>query len=150
MATQKPTTKKFKREKSTSTKGHYVTNAELLPIVIRDKAAGKMSNELAVMLNKIAYRFSLSPSYIRYSYREDMVSAAMLNLVNKWHKFDETVSNNPFSFYTTAVYHSFLQFLSDEKDETKVKDLLSIQAGMNPSFGFGDDRPMSSDDSAFM
>ena len=104
MATSPTTTTKrkpFKRERATSTKNHYVTNAELLPLIIRDKAAGKLSNELAQKLMLIAQRYSFSASFVRYSYREDMVAFAVLNLVNNWHKFDETVTSNPFAFYTT-------------------------------------------------
>lgn len=166
MATKKTTTaasattlppskrKPIKRERSTSTKGHYVTNAELLPLIIRDKAAGKLSNELASKLILIAQRYSYSASFSRYSYRDDMVAFAVLNLVNNWHKFDETVTNNPFAFYTTAVYRSFLQYLADEREQRDTRDALLVEAGANPSFSYQERSRssgggLSSDDSAF-
>ena len=86
----------------------------------------------------IAERYSLSPSFIGYSFREDMVSSAVLNLVANWHKFDENVSSSPFAFYTTAVYRSFLNYLAHEKGERDIRDKLLIEAGSNPSFGFQD------------
>lgn len=143
--------KPIRRERSTSTKGHYVTNAELLPAIARDKKAGKLSNELARMLMLIAERYSYSASFVKYSYREDMVAFAVVNLVNNWHKFNEEVSSNPFAFYTTAVYRSFLQFLADEKAQRDTRDALLVEAGANPSFSYQDRSrgSMSSDDSAF-
>lgn len=140
-----------KREKSTSTRGHYVTNAELLPLIARDKAAGKLSNELAKKLQMIAERFSYSASYVGYSFREDMVSVATVNLVANWHKFDPEKGDNPFAFYTTAVYHSFLHYLGQEKNQRNIRDKLLVEAGANPSYSFQDASRSgsSSDDTAF-
>ena len=153
MATTTSTTKRkpFKRERSTSTKNHYVTNAELLPLILRDKAAVKLSNELAKKLLMIAQRYSYSASFGRYSYREDMVAFAVLNLVNNWHKFDETVTSNPFAFYTTAVYRSFLHYMADERSQRDTRDALLIEAGANPSFSYQERHGggLSSDESAF-
>ncbi len=128
---------KFKREKSTSTKGHYVTNAQLLAEIKACKENGnKLSSTLARYLNMIAERYSYTRSFGSYSYREDMVSFAVVNLVANWHKFDPAKSDNPFAFYTTAVYRSFLQYLADEKKQRDIRDELLVDAGANPSFSF--------------
>lgn len=130
---------KLKKERSTSTKGHYVKNDELIPEILACKANGnKLSDKLAKMLMMIAERYSYSPSFANYSFREDMVAIAVMNLCANWHKFDVTKSDkpNPFSYYTTACYRSFLQYLADEKTERDGRDLLLIQAGANPSFNF--------------
>ena len=127
---------KVKKEKSTSTRGHYVTNAQLLEAIAADKVAGKLSNKLAKYLHMIAERYSYSPSFANYSFREDMVSVAVMNLCANWYKFNPEKSDNPFAFYTTAVYRSFLQYLADEKKHRDIRDSLLVEAGANPSFSF--------------
>ncbi len=134
MATKLP---KYKKEKATSTRGHYVTNAELLPLIAQDNANGnKLSSQLARFLHMIAEKYSYSPSFAGYSFREDMVSIAVVNLCANWHKFNPEKSDNPFAFYTTAAYRSFLQYLAEEKKHREIKDSLLIEAGSSPSFSF--------------
>ncbi len=122
-----------KRPKSTTTKGHYITNAVLLPEVIRAKELGRITNELARMLLLIAERFSCKSSFVGYSFREDMVSFAMVNLMANALKFKPEKSNNPFAFYTTAIRNSFLQYLADEKKHRDIRDELIMDEGFNPS-----------------
>jgi len=141
----------YKKPKSTSTKGHYVTNAQLLEEIKVCKEKGKLSSTLAKYLNMIAERYSRSASFGGYSFREDMVSFAVVNLIANWHKFDPTKSDNPFAFYTTAVYRSFLQYLADEKKQRDIRDELLVDAGANPSFSFQERSKggNTSDDTAF-
>lgn len=149
MATKLP---KLKKEKSTSTRGHYVTNAQLLPLIAEDKANGnKLSPQLAKYLYMIAERYSFSPSFAGYSFREDMVSIAVVNLCANWHKFNPEKSDNPFAFYTTAAYRSFLQYLAEEKKHREIRDNLLIDAGSSPSFAFQEKTRVgvTHDDSAF-
>jgi hypothetical protein len=127
---------KVKREKSTSTKGHYVTNAVLLPAVIEAKGLLKVTDKLIRMIQMIAERYSRKANFIGYSFREDMVSAAVMNLCNNALKFNPEKSANPFSFYTTAIHNSFLQYMADEKKHRNIRDALLIDAGSNPSFNF--------------
>lgn len=149
MATKQPV---YKKPKATSTRGHYVTNAQLLPEIQACKEnGGKLSSTLAKYLNMIAERYSYSPSFGGYSFREDMVSFAVVNLVANWHKFDPAKSDNPFAFYTTACYRSFLQYLADEKKQRNIRDELLVDAGANPSFSYQDKSKggKTSDDTAF-
>jgi len=140
-----------KKAKSTSTRGHYVTNAQLLEAIAEDKKAGKLSPKLAKYLFMIAERYSFSSSFGGYSFREDMVSFAVVNLCANWHKFDPAKSDNPFAFYTTAAYRSFLQYLADEKKQRDIRDQMLVDAGANPSFSFQErsKTTATSDETAF-
>lgn len=154
MTTNKGTTKTVpaKRAKSTSTKTHYVTNAQLMEAIAADKANGNiLSPRLAKYLHMIAERYSFIPSFGQYTFREDMVSFAVVNLCANWHKFDPEKSDNPFAFYTTAAYRSFLQYLADEKKQRDIRDQMLVEAGANPSFSFQERAKSSqtSDDTAF-
>lgn len=130
------TVKPAKREKSTTDKGHYVTNAELLPAFLEAKAAGRLTDKLARMLMLIAERYSYHPWFGGYSYREDLVSAAVANLARNWHKFDPEKSSNPFSYYTTACYRSFQAVIEAEREASDLRDKLLVEAGVSPSFGY--------------
>jgi len=143
----------IKKARSTSTRGHYVTNAQLLEAIAADKANGnKLSEKLGNYLYMIAERYSYSSSFAGYSFREDMVSFAVVNLCANWYKFDPAKSDNPFAFYTTAAYRSFLQYLADEKKQRDIRDKMLVDAGANPSFSYQERskaNTSTSDDTAF-
>ena len=123
-----------RRPKATTSKGHYITNATLLPEVIRAKELGRVTNELAEMLMMIAIRYSFKSNFGGYSFREDMVSSALVNLCANALKFKPEMSNNPFAYYTTSIHNSFLQYMSDERKHRDIRDKLIVEAGSNPSF----------------
>jgi hypothetical protein len=114
----------------------YLTNASLLEAVIKSKKAGQMSNELALMLMLLSKRIASKSNFANYSYKEDMIAEAMCNLAKHALKFDENKSNNPFAFYTSAIMHSFYQFLNTEKKHRNIRDTILLEEGYNASFGF--------------
>lgn len=124
---------KTKRAKSTTTKGHYVTNKQLLPEVLRAKELGRVTDELAKMFMMIAERYSRKSNFVGYSFREDMVSVALINLCANGLKFKPERSSNPFSFYTTMIHNSFLQYMADEKKHRNIRDEMMLEVGANPS-----------------
>lgn len=125
-----------KREKSTTTHGHYITNAVLLPAIKVAKEKGYVTPELIRMINMIAERYSRKANWVNYSFREDMVSVATANLYVNALKFDQERYSNAFAYYTQAIHNSFLQYLADEKKHRDLRDALLIDAGSNPSFNF--------------
>lgn len=126
---------KFKREKSTTTIGHYVKNADLYPAIVRAKEQGKVTDELIRMIYMIADRNSRKANFVKYSYREDMVMFAVQNLCKNALKFSLD-RDNPFAYYTSAINNSFLQYLGQEKKERDVKDKAMMISGYNPSYNF--------------
>lgn len=147
--------KLVKKPRSTDTKKHYVTNAQLLEEFYVSKAAGKLTNKMAKYLMMVAEKYSYHPWFAGYSFREDMVCTAVVNLCANWHKFNPEKQEipAPFSYYTTAVYRSFLSFLDAERKERDIRDELLVEAGANPSFNYsarqGGRTGKTSDDTAF-
>lgn len=135
-----------KKAKSTNSKAFYVTNAQLLEAIAEDKITGKLSPRLAKYLYMIAERYSYSSSFSGYSFREDMVSFAVVNLCTNWYKFNPERSQNPFSFFTTASYRSFLQYIGEEARQRNIRDQLLVDAGANPSFSFQEKSKSGSSD----
>jgi DNA-directed RNA polymerase specialized sigma24 family protein len=115
---------------------YYLTNADLLPAVLDAKKHGKITDKLARMLMLLTDRYSRKANFNGYSFREDMVSAALINLVQNALKFNPEKSSNPFAFYTTAIKNSFLQYMLDEKKQRFIRDTLLVEAGQDASHSF--------------
>jgi hypothetical protein len=129
--------KKAKKPKATSTKGQYLTNAVLLPAMLRAKEQGVVTPELAMMFQKIVERYSLSKNFAHLSHlKEDMISAAVLNLIQNGLKFNPEKSSNVFSYVTQCAYHSYLQVIQDDKNHRNIRDSLLLKEGAMASLGF--------------
>lgn len=122
-----------------SNKGkYYLTNEDLLPEVIKSKEVGYITDRLARMLMLLAERYSRKSNFVGYSYRQDMVSAALLNLCKNALKFNPERSQNPFAFYTTAIKRSFLQYMENEKEEHYIRDTILLDNGHEASANYDD------------
>lgn len=121
------------------TSKYYLTNAKLLPAVLRAKEAGKLTDELAEMLMILAKKYSLKPCFSGYTYRDDMVAEALAGLCQNALKFNPERSDNPFAFYTACITNSFLHVLKNEKKHRRIRDQLLIDIGENPSYNFVDE-----------
>ena len=69
----------------------------------------------------ICHRFSFSPSFINYVFREDMVMDAAENCLKYLHNFDPEKSRNPLSYFTQFAYFTFLQRIKREKKQYHTK-----------------------------
>jgi len=137
MANHYPRGKRAKNDtKPETTAKYYLTNAKLLPAVIRAKTIGKMTDELAEMLLMLTRKYAQRPCFNGYTYKDDMISEAITNLCLNALKFNSDKYDNPFAYYTTCINSSFLQFLNVEKKHRRIRDMLLIDVGENPSFNF--------------
>ena len=138
ITTKKPPVATAKNSITVAGKTIYLSNKELLAEVKRSKEAGQMSNALAMMLQLLCSKYAKKGNFINYSYNEDMQAYALMMLVRTWNSFDPEKSNNPFAFFTQCIKNSFIQYLNQEKRQRDVRDVMLIDQGMNPSYGFGD------------
>lgn len=139
MATRTPPPPTAKNSVVQAGKTIYLNNKELLAEVKRSKERGRMSDLLAKMLMLLCSKYAKKGNFINYSYNEDMQAYAMMMLVRTWNSFDPEKSNNPFAFFTQCIKNSFIQFLNQEKRQRNVRDLLLVDQGLNPSYGFSED-----------
>jgi DNA-directed RNA polymerase specialized sigma subunit len=116
----------------------YLSNKELLAEVRACKKTGQMSNKLVRMLQLLCSRFAKKGSFVNYSYNEDMQAYAMMMLVRTWMGFNPEKSTNAFAFFTQCIKNSFIQYLKHEERQRNVRDLLMINQGLNPSYGYDD------------
>lgn len=127
----------------------YVNNAEF-SIAVTDyvndakkyKAEGKdppmVTNYIAECFIKICNGLSRAPSFMSYSYREDMVMDAVENCLKAINNYDATKptrtgSPNPFSYFTQISYFAFLRRIDKEKKQVRIKQSL-IEHGCIDTF----------------
>jgi hypothetical protein len=136
---------KIKKKKRTGPSSRdFIDNKDLLAEIRKSKARmaehpelgqAALTPRLATMLVKLVDRYATNSSWSGYSYVDEFKGEAVLNLYQKWHKFDDVNYDNPFAFYTQVMYHCFLSALSREKKQQKIKDLVLETQGKMPSFG---------------
>lgn len=145
---------KIKKKKRTGPSSRdFIDNKDLLAEIKKSKARlaerpelgqAALTPRLAMMLVKLVDRYATNSSWSGYSYVDEFKGEAVLNLYQKWHKFDDQNYDNPFAFYTQVMYHCFLSALSREKKQQKIKDLVLETQGKMPSFS----RQMENEDDA--
>lgn len=138
MASKNPPIATAKNSITQAGKTIYLNNKELLAEVKKSKKKGQMSDTLARMLQLLCSKYAKKGNFVNYSYNEDMQAYAMMMLVRTWNSFDPEKSNNPFAFFTQCVKNSFIQYLNQEQRQRDVRDILLIDSGLNPSYGYDD------------
>jgi hypothetical protein len=68
------------------------------------------------------------------TYNDEMRSQAILQLTQIGLQFDESKSNNPFSYYTAAVINSFVRIINVEKKNQNIRDDILEMNSLNPSY----------------
>ena len=104
---------------------HYVSNKDLLPEMVNYRETKHITDELGEMIFKIAKNFASKGSYSGYTWKEDMISEAVLTCLKYMHNFDASKYKypNPFAYFTTIIYHSFLNYIKKQNKHSKIKDI---------------------------
>ena len=68
------------------------------------------------------------------TYNDEMRGQAILQLTQIGLQFDESKSNNPFSYFTSVVGNSFIRIINIEKRNQNIRDDILEMNGMNPSY----------------
>ena len=98
-----------------------------------DKDAGRITNALGKMFMVLCERYATKGNVRNYSYNDEMQGLAILQLVSIGLQFDESMSNNPFSYLTSCITNSFLRIINTEKRHRDIRDDILEENGLNPS-----------------
>ena len=98
------------------------------------KDHGKITNKLAMMYMKLCERYATRSNWRGYTYVDEMKSTALLQLSQIGLQFDESVSANPFAYYTMALQNSFTRVLNIEKRNQNIRDDILEMNDLTPSF----------------
>ena len=83
---------------------------------------GEASEELGIMLIKIASRYASKPNFYGYTFKDDMVGDAILRMLKNLGKIDlEHPRCNPFSYLTMICHNVFLAWISKSKRRETTK-----------------------------
>jgi DNA-directed RNA polymerase specialized sigma24 family protein len=135
--------KGFVKRPLTPKSQHFVDNSELLLEIAKSKqrlkenpslAQSAITRRLMDMLILMVDRYATKPNWAGYSYIDDMKSDAVLDLYQKWHRFDETRFDNPFAYYTQIMYHCFIGSQGKEKRQREIRDRQLERLGRLPSY----------------
>ena len=99
-----------------------------------DKEHGAMTNKLAHMFIKLCERYATRSNWRGYTYNDEMRAQALLQLSQIGLRFDESKSDNPFSYFTATITNSFCRVLNVEKRNQNIRDDILELAGLNPSY----------------
>jgi len=97
------------------------------------EAAGKdipiIPDYIGSCFMKIAIFMSRKPNFVAYSFRDDMISDAVMNMCTYVHKFKYKEHSNPFSYFMQSCFYSFLLRIKKEKKEAICKAAVASQMG---------------------
>lgn len=116
---EKPVKKKRKPRGSVdkTKKENYVDQGEFTKEITDFYSSGVPTNNLGTMIYKIANGLSHRPNFINYSFREEFVNDAIVNMFKALNgkKFDPAKGFNPFSYFTCIAFHTFCTRIKKEK-----------------------------------
>lgn len=118
-------TKPVKKRKSV----HYVNNSDFFDALYayhQTDKTGKVPRYIADCILQICRKLSLKRNFIAYSFRDDMISEAILDCTKAIPKFDPTRETrvgrpNPFAYFTEIARRAFIRIIEEEKKENYIK-----------------------------
>lgn len=117
-------------------KTNYLNNKDLLADTVESLEKGQMSDKLALKLKTLVERYAKKANFANYTYNDDMQGYALMMLVRTWTSFDPAKSSNAFAFFTQCVKNSFIQYLNQERRQRDIRDVMTVDAGLNPSYTY--------------
>jgi DNA-directed RNA polymerase specialized sigma24 family protein len=107
-----------KKQPSRLSKEQFYVDPQVLKDQITDFYQTEVCiTELGESLKKIAEGLSFSPSFINYSYRDEMIGDALVKMYTalKHKKFNVLSETSPFCYFTTIAFHAFINRIKKEK-----------------------------------
>lgn len=93
----------------------YVNKREMMEEILQYQQTKEVSEKLAHMFRLIAKKFSSHSWFFRYTYREDMISQAVMMMLKKVDKFNINYPNaDPFNYFSSIAYNEFRQMIKKE------------------------------------
>jgi len=114
---RKPRKKKSPAKDDKNKKENYVDEKEFMAEIKMFYESNKPTEKLGTMIYKIANGLSHRPNFINYSFREEFVADAIVNMFKALNgkKFDLNKGYNPFSYFTCIAFHTFCTRIKKEK-----------------------------------
>ena len=116
----------MKKHKKSKTKiaREYIKNEDIMPLIFEYRATGQISDDLGDALLIIARNYANKGNFHGYTWKEDMVSEAVLTCIKYMHNFDPMRYSkpNPFAYFTSIIRNAFLNYIRKQKKHSEIKD----------------------------
>lgn len=87
----------------------------------------KIPEEIGKMLMLMANRLATSFRFCRYTFKDEMISDAILRSIEVFDNYDPVKYSRPFAYFTLVMWRTFLQRIKKEKLEiTKREKLIMV------------------------
>ena len=141
---------------------HYVNNKELLAAMVgyrksvnrakrKKQAKPPVTDYIGSCFLKIANHLSYRPTFINYTYRDDMISDGIENCLQYLDNFNPDKSNNPFAYFTQIIYYAFVRRIQKEKKQTIIKQKMIADSNYDDmTLQPGDDREFKNQFTEFL
>lgn len=107
-------------------KKHYVDNEKFLAEIVeykrqcrdaKDEGLSKprVSEYIGQCIFLIAENLSRKPRFMNYSFRDEMISDAVVNCFMYFDNFDSDKYSNPFAYFTQIIYYAFHRRINKEE-----------------------------------
>lgn len=96
-------------------------HASYLESVRLEQEKPGVSNEIAGAIIQICNRLSNSYNFIGYSYKDEMIADAIIKCIEKIHRFDPAISENPFAFCTQIAFNAFINRIKLEQKQASIR-----------------------------
>ena len=103
---------------------NYVNNKDLLKEFIKYRESGIIGEALGGMYLLIARNMANKSSFIGYTWREEMISEAVLTCCKYCKNFDPAKSNNPFGYISMVCKNAFLNYIKKQNRHGDIKKSL--------------------------
>jgi RNA polymerase sigma factor (sigma-70 family) len=112
------------KNKNRSTSNDYITNEEMMPLILEYRRTGRCSEDLGKALLTIATNYANKGNFHGYTWKEDMISEAVLTCIKYMHNFDPMrfEKPNPFAYFTSIIRNAFLNYIRKQKKHSIIKD----------------------------
>jgi len=103
---------------------YYLSNEELLRELDTYQETRVISEDLGKMFQLLARKVANRPNFYNYTFRRDMISEGVLTCINYIDNFDPKKSRNPFSYFTTVIFHSMVNMINKESTQSNIRERL--------------------------
>jgi DNA-directed RNA polymerase specialized sigma24 family protein len=84
---------------------------------IKPQVPRYIGESIVLICNNLAKK----PNFSGYTYKEDMISDAMIDCIAAVDNFNPDKTNNPFAYFTQIAWNAFIRRIHKEKKQTYIK-----------------------------
>lgn len=102
----------------------YVKNKDMLEEMELYKQTNRVSDRLGEMFYLIAFNLSNKNNFAGYTWKDEMVSEAVLTCIKYCKNFNPEKSKNPFAYFTKYCYNAFRAYIKKQNKHGFIKQTL--------------------------